>query len=123
MEEYPDGFRSNWSIYEWEEAHKGDRFFMLRTGDDKAGIVYRGEFLSDPYEGDDWAGQKGKKRQYIDIGCYDFIPADNQSPIDIELLEKEIPEIDWRKGHSGELLSEETADKLNDLWNNTFLVE
>ena len=123
MEEYPDGFRSNWSIYEWEEAHKGDRFFMLRTGDDKAGIVYRGEFLSDPYEGDDWAGQKGKKRQYIDIGCYDFIPADNQSPIDIELLEKEIPEIDWRKGHSGELLSEEIADKLNDLWNNTFLVE
>lgn len=123
MEEYPDGFRSNWSIYEWEEAHKGDRFFMLRTGDDKAGIIYRGEFLSDPYEGDDWAGQKGKKRQYIDIGCYDFIPADNQSPIDIELLEKEIPEIDWRKGHSGELLSEETADKLNDLWNNTFLVE
>lgn len=123
MEEYPDGFRSNWSIYEWEEAHKGDRFFMLRTGDDKAGIIYRGEFLSDPYEGDDWAGQKGKKRQYIDIGCYDFIPADNQSPIDIELLEKEIPEIDWRKGHSGELLSEEIADKLNDLWNNTFLVE
>jgi ATP-dependent exoDNAse (exonuclease V) beta subunit len=123
MEEYPDGFRSNWSIYEWEEAHKGDRFFMLRTGDDKAGIVYRGEFLCDPYEGDDWAGQEGKKRQYIDIGCYDFIPADNQSPIDIELLEKEIPEIDWRKGHSGELLSEETADKLNDLWNNTFLVE
>lgn len=123
MEEYPDGFRSNWSIYEWEEAHKGDRFFMLRTGDDKAGIVYRGEFLSDPYEGDDWAGQKGKKRQYIDIGCYDFIPADNQSPIDIELLEKEIPEIDWRKGHSGELLSEETAEKLNDLWKNTFLVE
>lgn len=123
MEEYPDGFRSNWSIYEWEEAHKGDRFFMLRTGDDKAGIVYRGEFLSDPYEGDDWAGQEGKKRQYIDIGCYDFIPADNQSPIDIELLEKEIPEIDWRKGHSGELLSEEIADKLNDLWNNTFLVE
>lgn len=123
MEEYPDGFRSNWSIYEWEEAHKGDRFFMLRKGDDKAGIVYRGEFLCEPYEGDDWAGQEGKKRQYIDIGCYDFIPADNQSPIDIELLEKEIPEIDWRKGHSGELLSEETADKLNDLWNNTFLVE
>ena len=123
MEEYPEGFRSNWSIYEWEEAHKGDRFFMLITGDDKAGIVYRGEFLCDPYEGDDWAGQKGKKRQYIDIGCYDFIPADNQSPIDIELLEKEIPEIDWRKGHSGELLSEETAEKLNDLWNNTFRVE
>jgi hypothetical protein len=34
------------------------------------------------------------------------------------MLEKEIPEIDWRKGHSGQLLSEEVADKLNELWNN-----
>jgi hypothetical protein len=31
-------------------------------------------------------------------------------------LEKEIPEIDWRKGHSGQLLTEDVADKLNELW-------
>ena len=116
MKIYPEGFRSNWSVYEWEEAHEGDRFYMLRTGDDKAGIVYRGEFLSEPYEDDDWAGQKGKKRQYIDIGCYGFISADEQSPITIEILEKEIPNVNWRKGHSGELLSDEDAEKLDELW-------
>lgn len=32
-------FRMNWSIREWEEARRGDFFYMLRTGDEKAGIV------------------------------------------------------------------------------------
>ena len=35
-------FCMNWSIYEWEEARRGDYFYMMRTGDDKAGIVFRG---------------------------------------------------------------------------------
>ena len=39
-------FRLNWSIYEWQEARRGDFFYMLRTGDDKAGIVFSGQFLS-----------------------------------------------------------------------------
>ena len=49
-------FRLDWSIYEWQEARRGDFFYMMRTGDDKAGIVFRGQFLSDPYPDDDWAG-------------------------------------------------------------------
>ena len=114
---YPNGFSGlNWSIYEWEEAHEGDRFFMLRTGDDLAGIVFNGVFTSEPYTGEDWAG-KGKQRYYMDMDCYDCVPADQKPPIDVELLEKEIPEIDWRKGHSGQLLTEETAKKLEKLWN------
>lgn len=115
--ECPDGFGFDWSVYEWEDAHKGDRYFMLRTGDENAGIVFRGIFTSDPYEDKDWAGQ-GKQRHYMKMDCYDCVPADQKPPIDIELLEKEIPEIDWSKGHSGELLSEETAEKLNELWDN-----
>lgn len=118
LSKYPDGFSGmNWSVYEWEEAHKGDHFYMLRTGDDKAGIVFRGVFTSDPYPGEDWAGN-GKQRYYMDMDCYDCVPADEQSPISIEELEKAIPGIDWRRGHSGELLSSEDADKLNELWNN-----
>lgn len=54
---------------------------------------------------------------FLKMDCYDYVPADQNPPIDIEILEKEIPEIDWRKVHSGELLSEEVADKLNELWN------
>ena len=116
MAERPDGFGFDWSVYEWEEAQEGDHYYMLRTGDDKPGIVFHGVFTSDPYEGDDWAGQKGKTRRYMDIDCYDCVPADEQSPITIEVLEKAIPNVDWRKGHSGELLSEEDAEKLDELW-------
>lgn len=114
--ECPDGFGFNWSIYEWEEARDGDRYYILRTGDDNAGIVWHGVFTSDPYEDEDWAGQ-GKQRHYMKMDCYDCVPADQKPPLNIELLEKEIPEIDWRKGHSGQLLTEEVADKLNELWN------
>lgn len=118
LSKYPDGFSGlNWSVYEWEEAHKGDHFYMLRTGDDKAGIVFRGVFISDPYPGEDWAGN-GKQRYYMDMDCYKCVPADQNPPINIELLEKEITEIDWRKGHSGELLSKEQADRLDEMWNN-----
>lgn len=106
----------NWSVYEWEKAHKGDHYYMLRTGDNKAGIVFRGVFTSDPYPGEDWAGN-GKQRYYMDMDCYDCVPADEQSAITIETLEKSIPSIDWRRGHSGQLLSEEDADKLDKLWN------
>ena len=49
-------FRMNWSIYKWEEARVGDMFFMMRVGDDKAGIVFSGIIVSDPYVMDDWAG-------------------------------------------------------------------
>lgn len=61
LSKYPGGFSGmNWSVYEWEKAHKGDHYYMLRTGDDKAGIVFRGVFTSDPYPGEDWVGN-GKK--------------------------------------------------------------
>lgn len=118
LSKYPDGFCGmNWSVYEWEKAHKGDHYYMLRTGDNKAGIVFRGVFTSDPYPGEDWAGN-GKQRYYMDMDCYDCVSADVQSPICIEELEKVVPGIDWRRGHSGELLSSEDADRLNELWNN-----
>ena len=120
--ECPNGFGFNWSIYEWEEAHENDRYYMLRTGDENAGIVWRGIFTSNPYEDEDWAGQ-GKQRHYMKMDCYDCVPADQKPPLNIELLEKEIPEIDWRKGHSGQLLTEEVADKLNELWNANNIID
>lgn len=110
------GFRFNWSVYEWENAHLGDRFFMLRTGDENAGIVFRGVFTSEPFPGDDWAG-KGRQRYYMDMNCFDCVPADELPPVNIDVLEKGIPNINWQRGHSGQLLSDEDARKLEELWN------
>ena len=108
-------FRLNWSIYDWQEARRGDLFYMMRTGDDKAGIVFNGQFLSDPYPSDDWAGTT-KRRMYVDIVCMNPAEPEGKPLISLEQLEKSIPSFDWASGHSGVLLSDEVEAKLDELW-------
>ncbi len=107
-------FRLNWSIYEWQEARRGDFFYMMRTGDERAGIVFSGQFLSDPYPADDWAGSN-KRRMYVDMVCY-HAESGSAPHISLEKLQAAIPDIDWQKGHSGELLSEEIVTGLDEMW-------
>lgn len=107
--------RMDWSIYEWQEARRGDIFYMLRTGDDKAGIVFCGQFITDPYPGDDWAGTN-RRRMYVDMVCTGFVNPEDMPRIPLERLQSAIPEVDWLKGHSGELLSEDVVRKLDKLF-------
>ena len=108
-------FRVNWSIRDWEEARRGDCFYMLRVGDDKAGVVFNGMFTSDPYPADDWAGST-KRRMYVDMAC--TFPEDPgvKPRLSIEKLQKDIPDYEWSKGYSGALLSEEVTTKLDKLF-------
>ncbi|MGN0228780.1 MAG: hypothetical protein ACI4BH_03120 [Muribaculaceae bacterium] len=111
-EKWPDGFCGDWSIYEWENAKKGDEYIMVRVGEGPNGVVYHGVFLSDPYEGNDWAGT-AKKRHYVDITIEH--PCDPDHPMfTIEQLASVIPEINWAKGHSGELLTKEQEERFWD---------
>lgn len=107
-------FRVNWSINEWEEARRGDIFYMMRVGDDKAGIVFLGQFITDPYPGDDWAGST-KRRMYVDMVCMNPVEPGAKPRISLEKLQESIPTVDWSKGHSGVLLSEEVVTKLEKL--------
>jgi hypothetical protein len=107
-------FKLDWSIYDWQEARRGDFFYMMRTGDDKAGIVFCGQFITDPYPADDWAGST-KRRMYVDMICMTPAEPGQNARIPLEKLQENIPEIDWSKGHSGELLSEDIATKLGKL--------
>ena len=106
--------RMNWSISEWQEARRGDIFYMMRTGDDKAGIVFNGQFITDPYPGEDWAGSN-KRRMYVDMICYGVMDSHHAPRISLEKLQSAIPSFEWAKGHSGVLLPEEVADKLEKL--------
>lgn len=108
-------FRMNWSIYEWQEARRGDLFYMLRVGDDKAGIAFNGYFLSDPYTGDDWAGSI-KRRCYVDMICQNAVEPGEVPFVSMERLKKAIPEYDWEEGHSGVLLPDEVTEKLDELF-------
>ena len=110
-------FRINWSIYEWEEARRGDLFFMMRVGDDKAGIVFTGQFISDPYPGDDWAGST-KRRMYVDMICTNSVEPGAVPHISLEKLQEAIPKFEWAKGHSGVLLAEDIVTKLDEFNNN-----
>lgn len=113
MRKWSQGFCGNWSIYEWENAHEGDLYIMVRVGDGPNGIVYYGEFLSEPYEDSDWAGTS-KTRRYVDISIRR--PSDPDTPcVSIERLEEILPEIEWRRGHSGQLL---TKEQERQLWGN-----
>lgn len=108
-------FRMNWSIYEWQEARRGDLFYMMRTCDDNAGIVFSGQFLTDPYPGDDWAGSN-KRRMYVDMVCTNSMEPEDRPSLTLEKLQENIPDFDWSKGHSGVSLPEEVTTKLNELW-------
>jgi hypothetical protein len=108
-------FRINWSIYEWQEARRGDFFYMMRTGDDNAGIAFSGQFISDPYPGEDWAGSN-KRRMYVDMVCMNPMEPGKKPLITLEKLQEAIPDLDWQKGHSGALLPKEVATQLNELW-------
>ncbi len=114
---YDGWFAMNWSIFEYENAHEGDQYYMLRTGDGNSGIVWRGVFSSDPYKSHDWAGTS-RQRYYVDIECRDAVHPDNRPHMTTEELRTAIPDIDWNRGHSGELLTEEQARKLDELWMN-----
>lgn len=119
IRDLPDWWEGNWSVYEYEKAHKGDKFYMVRVGEGNTGVVFRGEFESDPYEGDDWAGTD-KKRHYMDMICFDSVDPDEPANITAEELQKAIPEVDWMHGHSGVLLTDDQARRLNKLWEEKF---
>lgn len=108
-------FRMNWSIYEWEEARRGDLFFMMRVGDDKAGIVFTGQFISDPYPGEDWAGST-KRRMYVDMIVTNSVEPGAIPRVSLEKLQESIPEYEWAKGHSGALMPEDIVTKLDEMY-------
>ena len=88
---------------------------MLRTGDEKAGIVFSGQFLSDPYPADDWAGSS-KRRMYVDMVCTNPVEPGAKPGLSLERLQGEIPAFDWAKGHSGVLLSDDVVKRLDEMW-------
>ena len=105
----------NWSVWDYNEVEEDDRFFMVKVGEGKTGIVMAGYFCSGPYEDEDWSG-KGRPTRYADLTIQAQIDPDLADIITTEELTKEIPDFDWTGGHSGRLLDETSAEKLELLW-------
>ena len=107
----------DWSVYEWEKAHEGDRFYLVRVGEGKTGIVMSGVFTSEPYVGDDWNKSRGSKQiHYMDMQPNFIINPETMPIITTEQLQKAIPDFERRRGHSGTLLTEDQAQRLEKLF-------
>lgn len=115
----------NWSVWEHEKIHSGDRFFMLRVGKGNTGIVMSGSILSEPYPEKDWSG-KNRNIYYVDIVPDFLIDSNNNPPLRIADLEKEMPKYDWKEGHSGMVLDDSYGTMLEGLWafsNHRYVIE
>jgi len=112
---YEDVYEMNWSVWDFDKIKKGDRFHMMKLGYGAKGLVACGTITSDPYEDEDWSGQ-GRPTRYVDFEPDILINPDALPILDIKTLEAEIPDFEWGRGHSGLVLTEAQAEKLDALW-------
>ncbi|MGN0036045.1 MAG: hypothetical protein ACI36X_02340 [Bacteroidaceae bacterium] len=105
----------NWSVWEHEKARCGDRFFLVRVGEGRTGIVMSGVFDSQPYEADDWSGRE-RRVFYMDMLPNVVLDPDEAPMLTTEQLSEAIPSFDWTGGHSGRLLTKDEAKTLEAIW-------
>lgn len=107
----------NWSVWEYEKAYCGDRFFLVRCGEGNTGICMSGKFTSSPYRCNDWSG-RGRKVYYMDMLPDVMIHPEYHPILTTEELKKSIPNFDWTGGHSGRIIKPEDAELLEKVWQN-----
>ena len=114
---YDDGFYYDWSIFDYEKVHVGDRFFMLKVGNGNTGIVMSVIIVSLPYKDEDWSG-KGRDVRYVRMIPDCMVHPDKTEIISTQSLDEELPGVNWNEGHSGVILTNEQAGKFDELWHN-----
>ncbi len=121
MEDFFDeGFYYDWSIWDYQKAHIGDRFYMIRTGEGANGVVMRGTIIGSPYPDEDWSG-KGRKVYYIRMSLSNMIhPEKMPLLLTTDELTEAIPDFNWKEGHSGEMLNDTQSAKLEEVWADYF---
>ncbi len=117
MDDFADDFfYYEWSVWDYQKVHWGDKFYMIRTGKGKHGVVMRGTIIGMPYPDEDWSG-KGRRVYYVRMRLSHMIhPEKALLLLTTDDLGKAIPEFNWEEGHSGVILGDAMAKQLDDLW-------
>jgi len=105
----------NWSVWDYDKIHEGDRFYWMKLGYGTVGIVGAGTITSEPYQGEDWSG-KGRPTYYVNFRPEILLNPDALPILDVQTLTSRIPEFEWEHGHSGLVLEEDVAARMNKLW-------
>ena len=110
-------YSGNWSFHEYEDVDAYDTFYMVRCGEGKTGIVMQGVIQSPCYEDLDWSPKNRKPIFYADIESSVIVNPDEASVmLTPEILTEKLPDFNWFGGHSGRVLSDVYAEKLNEIW-------
>ncbi len=103
-------FAINWTIDEHEQAHEGDRYYMIRLGEGRTGIVWRGTFSSEPYQVKDF-----NNRWFVDIIVEDPVKPDRRPLVTMDELRAECPDADWEHMPCGQTITAELAERFDEL--------
>ena len=102
-------------VHEWEKAKMDDRFYIIKTGDGKTGVVMAGVFSSQPYLSTE-GSKKGRRQHYIELEPSMMLNPDTTPMLTIDILENTITDFMWRGGYSGRMLTNEQARLLETLY-------
>ena len=112
---YFEEFNLNWSVFDFKNVHKGDRFYMVRVGNGNTGIVMSGQIFSSPHLDEHWDDDQ-KTAFYVDLDIEYMFHPDKGPILDTEFLSEVIPDFNWAGGHSGQVLTTTQAATLEKLW-------
>lgn len=105
----------NWSVWDYEKIKEGDRFFWVKSGYGATGIVASGVITSAPFESEDWSG-KGRRTFYVCFKPEIAINPDALPILSVQELQEKVPEFDFSSGHSGVVLPQDCANRLENVW-------
>lgn len=107
----------NWSIYEYKEVQPGDTFYMVRCGEGNVGVAMRGIIDSMSWNASDWSSKGRKNIYYVDlIVSFSVNTFETDRLLSPDILTREMPDFNWYGGHSGRRLSDEYAERLDDIF-------
>ena len=108
-----------WSCGMNKSIRAGDRFFLIRLGEDPRGIVASGFAATDVFEGPHWdpiraANGDNCRRIYIEFDI--ILDAENEPIIPIEFLKTCFPEVCWSSQTSGIEIPSRVVDEIEQIW-------
>jgi len=107
--------RGRWSVSNRQHGVSiGDRFFILKLGEDPRGIIASGTVVRLPFEDDHWDETPGKTTNYVEVDFDRLLDPANVLPV--ELLESQLPNTHWRPQGGGTSVSPADEADLEQLW-------